>query len=337
MTWYTEQTENPPATNRGQGDHERDSESRDITANSDADDTKGKYSEKEPISFEESRAKAKTSQEARASRGETLEDSPLLAVTDTEEMEGSNAEGAGDPSSDSAGSGEIDEADDLDARELGEVLRGKLDGKTGIEQADTIATGKTHSTAYEFVETTVRDEPVYAMIKARASGVAYQKVLGNYGSSLSTPSVMIDTDVIRDAVDAERKHQKRQTRYQSEPEVVSELNEETISEIAHYYRTVATDMIKSALLASNHERIERDISVSVVEDCVVVTGEGVTNRLADDLGTRMSEMQLRLVMNALPEAVEQSDDWLSDSVRSEISRVSTLSGECVVADRLLLD
>jgi len=95
--------------------------------------------------------------------------------------------------------------------------------------------------------------------------------------------------------------------------------------------------MQCALLSSREER--EQFEVSVVEDCVVVGGEEVAARLERVLSDCLSDKQLSVVMDALPEAVAQSEDFIGGQVRSEISRVSTLSGSsgCVVAGRLLLD
>jgi hypothetical protein len=310
--------------------------SSEITVESDADKTAGRYSRDVPISFRESRQAAQTSREAREARGEAVEESPL---PDLEEMDESVEEGRERPeeSASTVGAGENDTAgggDDAEAR--GEALKEQLDGEEAIEKANTLATGETHTTSYELVETTVQDESVFAMIETRTSGVAFQKMLGNYGTSVSTPSVAVDTDVLSDAVAGERKHRKRQTRYQ-DVDVVSELSEDQVSALERCYREVATGLIRCALLAPAEERARHDVSVSVVEDCVVVTGAGVSRKIADELREWMSEKQLSVVMDALPEAVEQSGELFSSQVRSEISRAATMSGECVVAGRLLLD
>lgn len=336
MSWYSDEPDTDAADESGEGctsrpvvtdQHDaRDELSRDITVESDADDTDGRYSRDAAISFRESREKAQRSREARESRGETVDDSPLPSLEDGEE----SALGVSDSAHGSASVTGDDDTDD----ELGDKLRAHL--REDLEaHTDTLATGKTLSNRYRLVETTVESETVYAMIENTSSGVAYRQSLGTFGTSISTPAVGLNSTVLVDAIASEQKQTRRQYRYR-DVDVVDELSYNQISAIQHYYREVATELMHSAVLMSGSEREEFGVSVSVIDGCVIVGGVGVTARLSDEL--EMSEKQLDVVLGAFSEAVSATGEMIPEAARSEVRKMETLSGrECVVAGRLFLD
>lgn len=325
-SWYDEKSDNDK-------DPESEKSSRDITIESDADETPGRYSRDEPISFRESRQKAQRSKEAAESRGETVEESPLPALDDGEESTSDvNSDAHDSASTDSTTNDDQEDVDDG----LGNALRAHL--REDLEEnTETLATGKTYSNRYRLVETTVEGETVYAMVGNTSSGVVYRQSLGSFGTSISTPAIGIDSTVLVDAIEAEQKQTRRQYRYR-DVDVVSELSHDQISAIQHYYCEVATELMRSAVLMSSSERDEHGLAVSVIDGCVIVGGAGVTARLQDELGMWMSEQQLGVVMGAFSEAVSVTEEMIPDVVRDEVSKMETLSGgECVVAGRLFLD
>jgi hypothetical protein len=331
MTWCLDgedETEGGPRV-----DHGEDGEGRGITIVSDADDTVGQYSRDVPISFRESRRQTRVSREAAESRGETVDESPLLDLPNDEgSVEGECGDADGSISTDSV----LDD-EDVDEEAFGEYLCERLENGLDSTDVAVLATGNTHSTSYSFIETLVAGEKTYAMIESASTGVVYRERLGNYGTEINAAPVAFDTERFVDAIAGERKHMKRAYLYRTGVDVVSELSYEQVSTIQTYYREVATDLLEDVLVMSDEERDERGVEVSVVDNCVVASGPGVTAALEQELEWWLSEKQLDVILDEWSGAVQGTEEQISRGVQSEIRRQATLSGECVVCGWVFLE
>jgi hypothetical protein len=292
--------------------------SRDLTLSSDADESSGKYSREEPISFKQSRERAQSSREAAESRGETLDE---FSVPNVEESAGSDESAA--------------EACNVPASSESFESLVREDLLDDSEQAITLATGETSSMSYEFVRTTVRGETVFAVLSSGMSGVVVSSSVERFGTSVSTRSVSVSADAVGEAVAVARKREKRRSRYRDPSWYVSELSTAQAETVSGVLGEVVSALLRSVVLMGSEERSRRDVQVVVVDGSIVVGGAGVGRCVRDRLDEMLSDAQVDAVVDSLPDLVTESCEG---ACQNEVSRMETLSGgECVVAGRLLLE
>lgn len=259
-----------------------------LSVDSDVDDTQGRYSETDPVSFQEARAQARTVLEAATARNDSVTEPPVPSLPgDAESLPATENDTAD-------GNTETDDGTVITQADVVAFLT--QDGWR--DAVTTVQSGSSRTAEYELVRATVDGQDVFALLKTHAGGVTMQTDLVDWGQSLVYQPLRLDTEALNEALATYRRHVERLHRYQETP-VPNQLTDAQQAAIQERFQGWAADFLPHVADLSEKGQQQFNCSVELVDRHVVVSGQRVANHLEAELGSILDEDQLSVVLKSI--------------------------------------
>lgn len=261
-----------------------------------ADETDGKYSTDEKMTFEEV---LKSSLRERAEQQETLDE---LVEKDR---------GATPPEREAEKRREHrreaakQQREEIDSEEREALATAIGEAHVSTQPSYRIATGETDriglSTAYEFAKTTINDRTYYYIVQITEQSYKQHEAtlaVKDFGTEWSYSIPTIDTDALQDAIARQRQADLRQKR-----EPVAWVTESQIDTIEKWYQA----RTESALLALEERSRREGCTVHVLDQYLVADVDEESLVVGNDL-EELTNRQINVVIESLLNLVKVDTD-----------------------------